>query len=74
MLTKGWIKPSASLYSSPVLFIQKKTGELQMRIDLYALNANTKLDVFPLPCIADLLEKLGKAKYFSSIDLTTAYH
>ena len=59
---------------APVLFIQKKTGKLRMCIDFYALNANTKLDVFPLPCIADLLDRLGKGKYFSSIDLAKAYH
>ena len=47
-----------------------------MRIckDFHALNSNTKLDVFPLPCIANLLDRLGKAKYLSSIDLAIAYH
>ena len=43
-------------------------------MDFRALNANIKLDVFPLPRIADFLDRLGKAKYFSSIDLATAYH
>ena len=74
MLAKGWIKPSVSPYGSPILFVQKKTGKLWICIDFYALNANTKLAVFPLPCIADLLDRLGKVKYFSSIDLATAYH
>ena len=74
MLAKGWIKPSVSLYSIPVLFVQKKTGELLVCINFCAQNANTKLDVFPLPFIADFLDRLGKAKYFSSIDLATAYH
>ena len=45
-----------------------------MCIAFCALNANTNLDVFPLPHIADLLDRLGKAKYFGSIDLATAYH
>ena len=74
MLDKGWIKPSVSPYGCPVLLVQKKTGKLQMCIDFHALNANIKLDVFPLPCIADLLDRLGKAKCFSSIDLATAYY
>ena len=39
-----------------------------------SLNANTKLDVFLLPHIGDFLDKLGKAKYFISIDLAMAYH
>ena len=74
MLAKGWTKPSVSPYGSPVLFVQKKTGELQIYIDFHILNANIKLDVFPLPHIANFLDRLGKAKYFSSIDLATAYH
>ena len=45
-----------------------------MCIDFYALNIIKKLDVFLLPCIADLLDRLGKAKYFSIADLAAAYH
>ena len=29
---------------------------------------------FPLPRIAALLDKLGKARYFHSIDLASAYY
>ena len=49
-------------------------GKLQMCIDFCALNAKTKLDVFLLPCIGNFLDKLAKAKCFSSIDLAIAYH
>ena len=55
MLAKGWIKPSVSLYGSLILLVQIKTGELWMYIEFHTLNANTKLDVFPLPFIADFL-------------------
>ena len=30
--------------------------------------------MFPIPCIADLFDRLGKATVFSSIDLSHAYH
>ena len=73
MLAKGWIKPSVSPYGHPVLFVRKKTGELCMCIDFRSFNANTKPDVFPLPRISDLLDKLGSARIFSSIDLASAY-
>ena len=63
MLAKGWIKPIVSPYISPALIVQNKTGELCICIDFRALNANTKLGVFPLPHIVDLLDNLGKAKY-----------
>ena len=33
-----------------------------------------KLDVFPIPRIADLFDRLGKATVFSLIDLSHAYH
>ena len=74
MLEKGWICPSVSPYGAPLLFVCKKTGELRMCINYRALNCQTKLDVFPIPHIADLLDRLGRARFFSSVDLATAYH
>ena len=52
----------------------KKTGKLRISIDNCALNCQTKLDVFPIPRIADLLDHLGPVRFFSSVDLVTAYH
>ena len=74
MLEKGWICPSVSPYGALLLFVHKKTGKLPMCIDYRALNHQTKLDVFPIPRIADLFDHLGRAQYFSSVDLATAYH
>ena len=74
MLEKGWIRPSVSPYGAPLLFVCKKTGKLRMCIDYHALNCQTKLDIFPIPRIADLLDRLGRARFFSSVDLATAYH
>ena len=45
-----------------------------MCIDYRALNKQTIKDCYPLPRIDDLLERLGKAKYFSTIDLASSYH
>ena len=73
-MEKGWIRPSVSPYGAPLLFVRKKTGELRMCIDYRALNRQTKLDVFPIPRVDDLLDRLGCARFFSSVDLATAYH
>ena len=72
--SKCWIRPSVSPYGAPLLFVHKKTGKLRMCINYHALNRQTKLDVFPIPSIADLLEHLGRAHFFSSVDLATAYY
>ena len=74
MLEKGWIRLSVSPYGAPLLFVCKKTGKLRMCIDYQALNHQTKLDIFPIPRIADLLDRLGCARFFSLVDLATVYH
>ena len=73
MISRGWIRPSVSPYGAPIPFVRKTTGELRMCMDFRALNSNTRLDVFPLPRIADLLDRLGRAIIFSIIDLANAY-
>ena len=70
----GGSDPAAHLMGTPSCFVRKKTGELRMCIDFRSLNRNTVLDKFPLPRISDLLDKLARAKYFSAIDLSAAYH
>ena len=71
---KGWISPSCSPYGAPIIFIRKKTGGLRITVDYRALNHQTKKDVYLLPRIDDLLDKLDKAKCLSAIDLASGYH
>ena len=73
MIAKGWIHPSVSPYGAPILFVCKKTGKLQTCVDFQALNSNMQLYIFLLPCISDLLDWLGHATVFSSIDFANTY-
>ena len=42
-------------------------------MDYRGLNAVTKADTFSLPRIDDLFDQLGKAKYFSTLDLASGF-
>ncbi|KAJ9507426.1 hypothetical protein QJQ45_006396 [Haematococcus lacustris] len=74
LLAKGLIEPSSSPFAAPVLFVQKKSGELRMCIDYRQLNKITIRDQYPLPRIDDLFDQLAGKTVFSSLDLQAGYH
>src|SRR6266487_3470174 len=73
MLKKGIIRKSKSPWSSPVVFVPKKGGEIRFCIDFRRLNKVTRKDNHPLPRIDEMLDKFEGSKWFSSIDLANAY-
>ena len=74
LLDKGVIRPSQNNYASPIVLVRKKNGALRMCVDYRLLNAKVKPDAYPLPRIDESLDILGGAKYFSTIDLASAYN
>ncbi|KAK1602548.1 hypothetical protein QYE76_037397 [Lolium multiflorum] len=73
LLAKGLIRPSASPWRSPVLFVDKKDGASRLCTDYRKLNDVTIKNKYPLPKIEDLFDQLTGATVFSKIDLRT-YH
>ena len=74
MLSKGLIRPSASPWGSPVLFVDKEDGTIRLCVDYRKLNDVTIKNKYPLPKIEDLFDQMNGAKIFSKIDLWTGYH
>jgi hypothetical protein len=62
MQRHGVIEESDSPWSSPVVLVRKKNGELRFCVDYRKLNDVTKKDCFPLPRIEDTLDTLSGAK------------
>ena len=74
LLSKGFIRPSASPWGAPVLFVKKKDGSFRMCIDYRQLNKVTVKHKYPLPRIDDLFDQLQGACTFSKINLRSGYH
>lgn len=73
MLAQGIIRPSTSPWSSPIVLVKKRSGELRFCVDYRKLNQVTLNDSHPIPNIADILDSLGEATYFSTLDLRSGY-
>jgi hypothetical protein len=74
LLSKGYIRPSKSLWSAPVLFVKKKDGSLRLCVDYCGLNKLIIKNKYPLPQVDDLFDHLYGSKIFSKIDLKSGYN
>ena len=73
MLVSGVVTPSNSPWNSPVVLVAKPSGEQRFAIDFRKLNAVTKKQAYPVPRIDDCLNSLGTGKFFTCLDLESAY-
>jgi hypothetical protein len=74
LVNKGFIRPTASPWGCPSLFVKKKDHSLRLCVDYRPLNAVTIKNKYPLPRIDILFDQLAGAKVFSKIDLRFGYH
>ncbi|KAL4088776.1 hypothetical protein QTP88_023860 [Uroleucon formosanum] len=73
------IAPSRSPWNAPLLVVPKKAdkdGVVKYRVcvDFRKLNQISVGDAYPLPNIIDILDQLGKSKYYTTLDLAQGYH
>ena len=74
LVTNGWIQASYSSYASPIVCVRKKDGGLRMCCDYRKLNGKTIADSQPIPRIQDILDGLAGKQWFSTLDMSKAYH
>lgn len=74
MLEKGFIRPSTSAAASPVLIVKKPGGGLRFCVDYRAINALTIRNRYPIPLVQQTLDRLGRSKHFTKLDIIAAFN
>ena len=68
MLKDGLLSHSKSPWSAPIIIAKKPKGGFRYCTDFRAVNEITKRDSYPMPRSEVLLDRLGGASYFSTLD------
>ena len=73
MLEAGIIEESRSEWCSPIVLIPKPDGTVRFCNDFRQLNSISQFDAYPMPRVDELIERLGTARFISTLDLTKGY-
>ena len=73
MLQNGIIEPSSSPWASNVVLVRKTDNSLRFCVDYRKLNLLSVKDSYPLPGIDTCFDALGGPKFFTTLDLQSAY-
>jgi len=75
LLKEKIIVPSSSSWRSQAFVTKAPSGKRRMVIDFSStINRATELDAYPVPLITNVLRDLEGSRFFSRIDLRSAYH
>lgn len=73
MLEANIIRPSTSEWSSPIHLVPKPGGDMRFCLDIRPLNEVTVTEQFPIPRMDDILDRMGKSRWFTILDLKSGY-
>ena len=77
LLEQGIIEEAPSngvTWASLVIMVPKAdSSSLRLCTDMRQVNARTAVDPFPLPRIEELLDRVGKAKFLTKLDMVRGY-
>ncbi|GMF49079.1 unnamed protein product [Phytophthora fragariaefolia] len=74
LLSAKIIQHSTLPWASPIVVIIKKNGvDIRLCIDYRLVNSLTRLMVYPMPLINDLLDDLDKVLWYCSLDMASGF-
>ena len=81
LLAQGLLTPApGGGFGSPIVMVKKPKGDgrggvaWRMAIDFRAVNSLSLPDSYPLPNPVEALAAFGRAKWFTTLDLSSAFH
>ncbi|KAK7925830.1 hypothetical protein WMY93_008140 [Mugilogobius chulae] len=74
LLEAGVIRESQSPFSSPIVVVRKKNGDVRLCIDYRKLNLQTVKDAYALPNLEESFSALTGSKWFTVLDLKSGYY
>jgi hypothetical protein len=73
MLEANIIRPSSSAWASPIVIVNNGKKK-RLCVDYRQLNNVTEKDAYPLPHIEDILDNMGPATFFTTLDAYSGYY
>ena len=67
MLAAGIVEPSTSNWAAPIVLVKKKDGTLRFCVAYRRPNSQSRVDPYPMPRVDDLIDKLGHARYLTTL-------
>ncbi len=74
LLDAGVIRESESPFSSPIVVVKKKNGDIRLCVDYRKLNLQTIRDAYALPNLEESFSALSGSQWFSVMDLKSGYY
>ncbi|KAL1273136.1 hypothetical protein QQF64_028998 [Cirrhinus molitorella] len=74
LLDAGIVRESESSFSSPIVVVRKKNGDVRLCVDYRKLNTQTIRDAYALPNLEESFSALAGSQWFSVMDLKSGFY